>query len=232
MHSASSLRLALFVLALVSFAASFASSARAQQWDEMSEPGFMYGPPAAGIDYVARVRIEGAIGVEYLVGMHSGEVHAGPQLRLGLAFPLTRSLDLTLHARGSFAFDVVSPHSEVRSPTTCGGYYFYSCTSDDDSVFTVGGDAGVRAHLLLGFDAENAALLTLAGGLSYTYFANSYENVAESQGLGTYARIGITYQRGQRMRIGLELGGRATYDFTYGGPWLEGSLQVSLSRHF
>ena len=231
MHSASSLRLALFVL----FLASFAQSARAQDHFDDAVPtelGSLYGPPAPAIDYVARIRIEGAIGIEYLVGMHSGEVHAGPQLRFGLAFALTRELDLTLHARGSLAFDVTSPRSEVRSPTTCGGYYFYSCSSDDDRVFTVGGDAGVRAHFLLGFDAENAALVTLAGGLSYTYFANSYENVAESQGLGTYARVGITYQRGRHMRVGLELGGRATYDFTYGGPWLEANLQVSLSRHF
>lgn len=223
MHSASSLRLALFVLSL----ASFTQSARAQEL-----PGSAYGPPAAAIDYVARIRFEGAIGVEYLVGMHSGEVHAGPQLRLGVAVPLTRALDLTLHARASLAFDVTSPRSEVRSPTTCGGYYFYSCSSDDDYVLTAGADAGVRGHFLLGFDAENAALVTLAGGLSYTYFANTYENVAESQGLGTYARVGITYQRGQRTRVGLELGGRATYDFKFGGPWLEANLQVSLSRHF
>ena len=230
MHSASSLRLALFVLSLVSFA----QSARAQEHsaEVRTELGSAYGPPPAGVDYVARIRFEGAVGVEYLVGLHSGEVHAGPQLRLGLAFPLTRQLDLTLHARGSFALDVTSPRSEVRAPTVCGGYYFSSCSSDDDSVTTVGGDAGIRAHLLLGFDAENAALVTLAGGLSYTYFANSYENVAESQGLGTYARVGITYQRGPRTRVGLELGGRATYDFTFGGPWLEANLQVSLSRHF
>lgn len=224
MHSASFLRLALLALAL----ASFTQSARAQE-----HSATLYGPPPPAIDYVARIRLEGAIGVEYLAGLHSGEVHVGPQLRLGLAFPLTSQLDLTLHARGSYAFDVASPGSEVRTPTVCsGGLLFSSCSRDDDNVYTVGGDAGVRAHWLLGFDAENAALVTLAGGLSYTYFANSYENVAESQGLGTYARVGITYQRGRRFRVGLELGGRATYDFTFGGPWLEASLQVSLSRHF
>ncbi len=119
-----------------------------------------------------------------------------------------------------------------RPLTLCPERLLYSCSSDSDYVSTLGGDAGVRAHFLLGFDAENAALVTLAGGLSYTYFANSYENVAESQGLGTYARVGITYQRGQRFRVGLELGGRATYDFTFGGPWLEANLQVSMSRHF
>ena len=224
MHSATSLRLALLVLSL----ASFAQSARAQE-----HAASLYGPPPPAIDYVARSRFEGAIGVEYLAGLHSGEVHAGPQLRLGLAFPITRQLDLTLHARGSLALDVASPGSEVRTPPVCSsGYFFSSCSSDEDYVSTVGGDAGVRAHFLLGFDAQNAALVTLAGGLSYTYFANSYENVAESQGLGTYARVGITYQRGRRFRVGLELGGRATYDFTFGGPWLEANLQVSMSQHF
>jgi hypothetical protein len=231
MHSATSLRLALLVLTL----ASFTQSARAQEHstEVQTELGAAYGPPPPAIDYVARIRFEGAIGVEYLVGLHSGEVHAGPQLRLGLAFPITRQLDLTLHARGSLALDVASPGSEVRTPPVCSsGYFFSSCSSDEDYVSTAGGDAGVRAHFLLGFDAENAALVTLAGGLSYTYFANAYENVAESQGLGTYARVGITYQRGRRFRVGLELGGRATYDFTFGGPWLEANLQVSMSRHF
>jgi len=158
--------------------------------------------------------------------------HGGPELALGVRVPFAPSWAVVLRARGAFGFDIVSPEGESDG-TTCGGYYFYSCSPDTDMRFPIGGEVGVRLDDLspLGRGVTFAIGLELL--ISGTGYLDSYEDATRTFGsLGAAASLTLELLVGERWGVGLAAGGRLEAELDGSTGWAGGHGGVRISRRF
>lgn len=166
--------------------------------------------PAADTAPVVRVEVMPSVLCLASFGETPGR-HFGPELSLGVTLPLDASWSVLARGRGALAFDEQTPAGEINDAPPCGGSFWAFCEGDADFRTPLGLDAGVRLdHAVIG--RRSFALLLgfeIAGSL--TVYANTYEHIGPSMGLGASGALRIGFRR-NRFSFVLFAGGRVEGD--------------------
>lgn len=167
----------------------------------------------------------------YLVSLGSdGSQHLGPELSLGISIPFERDWSVLVRGRGALAFDVQTPPGEAND-SSCSPSLYSWCFGDSDFRAPLGVDIGARfEHVAIG-DGRHSLLVGFDVAGSITYYANFYEHIEPSLGLGVAGALRLGYRR-NRFTVSLAVGGRLEGDPMAETVWAGATAGLNFSFAF
>lgn len=167
------------------------------------------------------LRLEFMSSALYLASLGGdGSRHLGPEFSFGISIPFELDWSVIVRGRYAVAFDLQTPPGE-----TSDSFWDY------DFRTPLGVDIGIRFdHEAIG-DGRHALLIGFDIAGSVTYYANRYEHIDPSVGLGLAGALRLGY-RLNRFTVSLVVGGRLEGDPIAETVWAGASAGLNFSLAF